>query len=79
MCLEVLFLFVKAYYKIRGVNIFQYTYLYTVYADDATFFLKNKNSVRQLMKTFSTFSQYSCRKPNYEKCEIAKNQSGEKC
>ena len=35
------------------------------------FFLKNKNSVRQLMETFSTFSQCSCLKPNYEKCEIA--------
>ena len=23
------------------------------------------------MKTFSTFSQYFCLKPNYEKCEIA--------
>ena len=22
------------------------------------------------METFSTFSQYSCLKPNYEKCEI---------
>ena len=23
------------------------------------------------METFCAFSQYSCRKPNYEKCEIA--------
>ena len=53
------------------MNIFQYTYLYTAYADDTTFFLKNKNSIRQLMETFS-FSQYSCLKPNYEKCEIAR-------
>ena len=71
LCLEVLFLLVKANHKIRGLNIFQYTYLYTAYADDTTFFLKNKNSIRQLMETFSTFSQYSCLKPNYEKCEIA--------
>ena len=33
------------------------------------FFLKN-NCIRQLMETFSTFSQYSCLKLNYEKCEI---------
>ena len=71
LCLEVLFLLVKANHKIRGLNIFQYTYLYTAYADDTTFFLKNKNSIRQLMETLSTFSQYSCLKPNYEKCEIA--------
>ena len=25
----------------------------------------------QLMETFSTFSQYSCLKPNYEKCKNA--------
>ena len=69
--LRILFLLVKANHNIRGVNIFQYTYLYTAYADDTTYFLKNKNSIRQLMETFSTFSQYSCLKPNYEKCEIA--------
>ena len=55
LCLEVLFLLVKANHKIRGLNIFQYTYLYTAYADDTTFFLKNKNSIRQLMETLSTF------------------------
>ena len=41
LCLEVLFLLVKANHKIRGLNIFQYTYLYTAYADNTTFFLKN--------------------------------------
>ena len=35
LCLEVLFLLVKANHKIRGLNIFQYNYLYTAYADDA--------------------------------------------
>ena len=55
LCLEVLFLFVKANHKIRDVNIFQYTYLYTAYADDTTFFLKNKHSIRQLMESFSTY------------------------
>ena len=61
------FLHVEANYKIRGVDIFQYIYLYKAYADDATF-LKNKNSFRQLIESFS---EYSCLKPNYEKCEIA--------
>ena len=61
----------KANHKIRSVNIFQYTYLYTAYAGDTTFFLKNKNFIRQLMETFSTFPQYSCLKSNYEQCEAA--------
>ena len=38
LCLEVLFLLHKANHKIRGLNILQYTYLYTAYADDTTFF-----------------------------------------
>ena len=52
---ELSFLLVKTNHKIRGVNIFQYTYLFTVYAGDTTFFLKNKNSISHLMETFSTF------------------------
>ena len=40
LCLEALFLLVKADHKILGVNIFQYTYLYTAYADDTTLFLE---------------------------------------
>ena len=31
-------------------------YLYTAYADDNTFFLKNNNSISQLKEHFSTFS-----------------------
>ena len=42
LCLEVLFLLVKANHKIWGVNIFQYTNLYTAYLDDTTLFLKIK-------------------------------------
>ena len=38
LCLEVLLLLVKTSHKIRGVNIFQYTYLYTADAADTTFF-----------------------------------------
>ena len=40
LCLEVLLLLVKTSHKIRGVNIFQYTYLYTADADDTTFIKK---------------------------------------
>ena len=70
LCLEVLFLLVKANHKIRGVNIFQYTYSLCGWD---YLFLKNKNSIRQLMETCSTFFQYSFLKPNYEKCENGGN------
>ena len=71
LCLQVLFLVVKANHKIRGMNIFQYIYLQTAYTDDTTFFLKSENSIRQLIETCSTFSQYSCLKSSYEKYKIA--------
>ena len=41
LCLEVFLLLVKTSHKIRGVNIFQYAYLYTADADD-TIFIKKK-------------------------------------
>ena len=57
--------------NINGLNIFQNTFLYTAYADDTTFFLKEKKSVIELMKTFDIFLTFSGLKPNKSKCEIA--------
>ena len=45
--------------------------MYTAYADDATFFLKDKESVKKVMKFFDTFSIYSGLKHNKSICEIA--------
>ena len=41
---------------LNGLNIFENTFLYTAYADDTTFFLKEEKSVIELMKTFDIFS-----------------------
>ena len=57
--------------NISGLNIFENTFLYTAYADDTTFFLKDKKSVKELMKTFDIFSTFFGLKPNKSKCEIA--------
>ena len=45
--------------------------MYSAYADDSTFFLKNVESIRELIKVFSVFSSFSGLKPNLSKCEIA--------
>ena len=45
--------------------------MYSAYADDTTFFLRDKRSIEELINTFATFSKYSGLKPNHEKCEIA--------
>ena len=50
----------------KGINIFQRTYLYLAYADDTTFFLRDKISIKELINTFGTFSKYSDLKPNHE-------------
>ena len=53
------------------MNIFKHEFLYTAYADDTTFFLKDRNSIIELMSELNTFSNFSGLKPNKTKCEIA--------
>ena len=53
--------------NVSGPDIFENTFLYTAYADDTTFFLKDEKSVKELMKTsdiFSTFSDLNQTKVN---------------
>ena len=57
--------------SIKPLNLCNSTFLYTAYADDATFFLQDEASVKSLFDTLNIFSNYSDPKPNSEKCEIA--------
>ena len=50
---------------------FKHEFLYTTYADDTTFFLKDRKCIKELMNELNTFSQFSGLKPNKTKCEIA--------
>ena len=34
---------------------FENTFLYTAYADDGTFFLKDKNSIKELLNTIKLY------------------------
>ena len=69
--LEVVFRIIKETSNIKGFAIFQKKFLYTAYVDDTTFFLKNTESVINLLEIFKHFSQFSGLKPNKSKCEIA--------
>ena len=71
LCLEIMFILIKANKRVKGINIFEHTYLYSAYADDTTFFLRDKRSIKELINTFATFSKNSGLKPNHEKCEIS--------
>ena len=57
--------------NIKGLEIFKHEFLYTAYADDSTFFLKNIKSVKELIKSFERFYPFSGLKSNIDKCELA--------
>ena len=46
LAFEILFLIIKENLHIKGLNIFDRCYLYSAYADDTTFFLKDVNSIK---------------------------------
>ena len=53
--LEILFLLVKTKPEIAGLTIFDHCYLYSAYADDTTFFLKDTISIKNMVDTFHFF------------------------
>ena len=70
LVLEIVFNLIKQNKDIHGLTFFDHTFLYTAYANDATFCLKDKESVKKVMSLFHTFPFYSGSKPNKSKCEI---------
>ena len=52
LVMEVLFTLIKNNEKIQGLDILNYRFLYSAYADDSTFFLRNIDSVLELARTF---------------------------
>ena len=71
LVLEIGFDLIKQNKDIHDLTFFDHTFLYTAYADDTTFFLKDKRPLKKVMNVFDTFSIYSGLKPNTLKCEIA--------
>ena len=70
LALEVLFELIKNNDDIRGITIFNHTFLYTSFADDSTFFVNDLLSVKNLVDTFKVFSLFSGLNANFSKCEI---------
>ena len=71
LVLETVFNLIKENKKIHDLTFFDHTFVHTAYADDTTFILKEKESVKVVMNAFDTFLIYSGLKPNKSKCEIA--------
>ena len=71
LVLEIFFILVKNNTKVKGLNIFKHEFLYTAFADDTTFFLKDRISIIELTNELNIFPNFSGLKPNKTKCEIA--------
>ena len=59
LVLTVLFILIKNNEVIQGLDIINYRFLYSAYADDSTFFLRNIDSVIELAMTFKGFPSFS--------------------
>ena len=70
LALKVLSFLAKNNKEITCLNIFDNLFLYTVYSDDTKFFLENKESIEEIVKTVILFSSFSGLKPNISKSEI---------
>ena len=68
---EILFILIKNDPNIKGIENFECCYLYTTYADNITFFLKDENSIAHLSEKVKLFSDFSGLKPNTTRCEVA--------
>ena len=71
LALEIFFILIKTNNDIQVIEIFNHEFLYTAYADDKTFFVKDLNSVKIILSSLDQFCTFSGLRPNLSKCEIA--------
>ena len=69
LCLEILFITLRSDENIKGFKIENNELKLTAYADDATYFMKNKQSTENLLKTIEEFSKISGLEVNRSKSE----------
>ena len=68
--MEVLFTLIKNK-KIQGLDILNYRFLYSAYADESTFFFLCIYSMIELARTFKEYYSFFDLSPSMSKCEIA--------
>ena len=71
MALKLPYIRIKNNSCIKGLKIFDHTFLYSAYAEDTIFFVKNVESVEDIIKVSILFSKFSGLKPNLTKCEAS--------
>ena len=65
-----LFILIKNNSCIEGLKIFNHFSLHFAPADDITFFVKNVESVGEIIQVFNLFSKFLGLKPNLTKCKV---------
>jgi hypothetical protein len=70
IAIEALFISIEQNNNVKPLKLFDHSFLYTAYADDATFFLSDSESIKYLVQELKNFSKYSGLSPNYSKCEM---------
>ena len=73
LALEFLIVFIKSNENIKGIEIFKHVSLYTAYADDSTFFLRDSPSVKELINSFNQFYHFLGLKGSIKKCETLRS------
>ena len=71
LALELFFILIKSKRNIHGINIFNHDFLYTAYADDTYFFLKDLDSVKKVLEMLNQFYMVLGLRLNFSKYEIA--------
>ena len=71
LCLGILFMLIKNNENIEGIKTFENTFFYNAHAVNSTFFLKDKNSIKELLNTINYFSSFTGFKQNLSICEVA--------
>ena len=70
LALEIFFILITTNNNIQGIEIFNHEFLYTAYADNTTFFVKDLNSVKVILSSLDQFYTFSGLRPNLSKREI---------
>ena len=70
LALELFFILIKSNKNILGINIFNHHILYTAYANDTNFFLKDLDSIKNVLKILNQFYMVPGLRPTFSKYEI---------
>ena len=55
LALELFFMLIKSNKNIQGIDIFNHDFLYTAYADDTTFYLKELDLIKSVLEMLDQF------------------------